>query len=143
MPDNEIKSCGVVVVRGQPVTDVLLMIHPTRLDVPKGHVEKGETDLQCALRELEEETGIGASDIEIDPEFQFVTRYPVKYKRSGYQWREKTLIIFLGRLKDADFEIKVTEHEGFRWEPWNPPHQLQPETIDPLLAKLAEHLSQS
>ena len=85
MPETELKSCGVLVVRGDPVREVLLMIHPTRLDIPKGHIEEGETDIQCALRELEEETGIAADNIVLDPEFQFTTRYPVKSKRTGNQ----------------------------------------------------------
>ena len=141
MPEPEIKSCGVLIVRGDPVSEVLLMVHPTRLDIPKGHIEDGETDLQSALRELEEETGIASDDIDLDPDFRFVTNYRVKYKRTGGQWREKTLIVFLGRLR-RDVELQITEHQGFRWLPWDPPHQLQPETVDPLLAQLAEHLSQ-
>ncbi|MCA9267283.1 MAG: NUDIX domain-containing protein [Planctomycetales bacterium] len=132
------RSCGVLVVRGQPVRDVLLMVHPTRLDIPKGHVDPGETDLQCALRELHEETGIGADDVAIDPEFRFELCYPVLSKRLG-AWCDKTLVVFLGRLL-RDVPIVVTEHTGHRWLPWNPPHQIQPQTIDPLLAHLAAHL---
>ena len=142
MSQDEIRSCGVLIVRGDPVREVLLMIHPTRLDIPKGHVEEGESDLVCALREMEEETGISSEDIELDPSFQFTTKYPVKSKRTGNQWREKTLVVFLGRLK-RDVDVQVTEHGGFQWLVWEPPHTLQPETIDPLLAHLAEHLSQS
>ena len=136
-----VKSCGVLITRGDPVSDVLLMVHPTRLDIPKGHVDKGETELQCALRELEEETGITSRDIALDDGFQFITHYPVRHRKTG-KWCEKTLIVFLGRLQ-RDIDIAVTEHESFQWLPWNPPHQLQAETIDPLLAKLAEHLEGS
>jgi len=132
------RSCGVLVVRGDPVRDVLLMVHPTRLDIPKGHVDDGETDLQCALRELEEETGITPADIELDPDFRFVTQYPVQRKRTG-QWCDKTLVVYLGRLK-RDVDIQVSEHEDYRWVRWNPPHKMQQETIDPLLEQLAEHL---
>lgn len=39
-------------------------------DLPKGHVDEGETELQCTLRELYEETGISADDIEIDTDVQ-------------------------------------------------------------------------
>lgn len=135
---RQVKSCGVLVVRGEPVRDVLLMVHADRLDLPKGHVDQGETDLQCALRELQEETGITADDIELDPDFQFVTHYPVRRKRTG-ELCDKTLVIFLGRLK-RDVDIAVTEHVGYRWLPWRPPHRMQKETIDPLLAHLAKHL---
>lgn len=117
------------------------MEHPTRLDVPKGHVEPGETDEQCALRELWEETGIAADEIELDPAFRFVIQYQCRYKRSDELFH-KTVVIFLGRLK-RDVPIVTTEHQGYRWLAWNPPHLLQRETIDPLLAHLASHLGQS
>lgn len=45
----------------------------------------------------------------------------------------KTLVVFLGRLTRS-VEIEVTEHEGYRWFPWSPPHSIQTQTIDPLLA---------
>jgi 8-oxo-dGTP pyrophosphatase MutT (NUDIX family) len=51
-------SCGFLILRGQPVDSFLLMKHPRRWDLPKGHLDEGETELQCALRELQEETGI-------------------------------------------------------------------------------------
>ena len=46
---------GVVVKDGKIVSIVRHGI----LDLPKGHIEKGETPEQAALREVEEETGIG------------------------------------------------------------------------------------
>ena len=54
------KSCGVVLFNE---TKVLLLQHPdgTKVghwDFPKGHVEIGESELQTAVRELAEETGI-------------------------------------------------------------------------------------
>ena len=137
MSTKEPRSCGVLVVRGDPIQEFLLMQHPNRLDLPKGHVDPGESDVACALRELEEETGIKADDIELDPNFQFKSRYMVRYKRFGNQEVEKTLVIFLGRLK-RDVEIAVSEHESFKWVVWNPPHKIQKETIDPLLAQLAK-----
>ena len=129
-----IKSCGVLIVRGNPPKQFLLMIHADRLDLPKGHVEQGETELQCALRELEEETGITAADIELDPDFRFTTQYQVR-RRKDQRWADKTTVIFLAYLLN-DVEIDVTEHQGYEWYDWDPPHQIQPETIDPLLAAL-------
>ena len=133
-----VKSCGFLIVRGQPLQEFLLMIHPDRLDLPKGHVEPGESDLACALRELEEETGIKEADIEIDPQFRFSTSYEV-WKKKRQAFVPKTTIIFLATLT-RDVEIVVTEHEGYAWHRWNPPHQLQAATIDPLLATLHQHL---
>ena len=133
-------SCGVLILRGNPIQEFLLMEHVDRLDLPKGHVDAGETEMQCALRELWEETGIAAEDIEIDPDFRFEHQYSVWPKKLKGEECEKTLLIFLGRLL-RDVEIAVTEHKGFAWVPWNPPHAIQEQTIDPLLSHLHAHLS--
>ena len=78
---RHVKSCGFLIVRGSPVKDFLLMRHPHRWDLPKGHVDPGEDELQCAVRELEEETGIDVDAIEIDAEFRFTAQYPVLGKK--------------------------------------------------------------
>ena len=133
-------SCGFLIVRGQPIDSFLLMKHPHRWDLPKGHMDHGESELQCALRELEEETGIAAVDIEIDPAFQFEHSYPVSQRRYGGRgFIEKKLLIYLGRVI-RPVDIIVTEHNGYEWFPWNPPHTIQVMTIDPLLRQLSLHL---
>ena len=58
---QQLKSCGVLVFRDEPSLSFLLMEHTQRLDLPKGHVDPGESEIECALRELEEETGIDLS----------------------------------------------------------------------------------
>jgi bis(5'-nucleosidyl)-tetraphosphatase len=80
---QQIKSCGFILFRGDrlaPQKSFLLMKHRDRYDLPKGHVEPGESDLECALRETTEETGIPASAIEIEPEFQYRSIY---YQKIG------------------------------------------------------------
>lgn len=134
-PEPEIKSCGVLVFRNKPEKSFLLMEHSHRWDLPKGHVDPGETEHQTALRELVEETGISANQIKLDPNFRFSHFYQVKKKRYGKQPVQKELVIFLGILLDdfASNEIVLTEHIGYRWFPWDPPHSIQTATIDPLL----------
>jgi bis(5'-nucleosidyl)-tetraphosphatase len=129
---REIKACGVLVVRGDPVESFLLMKHKDRWDLPKGHMDGDETEEECARRELLEETGITADDFELIPGFRWVTEYEVNSKRFGEKCH-KTLVIFLGRLK-RDVKIKPTEHPDFRWFPWQPPHRIQAQTIDAVLA---------
>lgn len=136
---SDLKACGVLLVRGEPIEQFLLMKHADRWDLPKGHVDPGETDLECALRELQEETGIAPDDVEIDPGFLFTLQYPVQYERTGGRRQLKTLQIYLGRLK-RDVPIVPTEHLGYRWFDWSPPHAIQQQTIDPLLAQLADHI---
>lgn len=138
---KSVKSCGVILFRRQPECSFLLMKHPTRWDLPKGHVDPGETDLQCALRELAEETGIEAADIELDETFQFLTKYQVRDRDSPKQSVEKSLRLYLAWLK-RDVPVVPSEHESFAWIRWNPPHAIQEFTIDPLLQAVEQHWSQ-
>lgn len=119
--------------------EFLLMRHRDRWDLPKGHCEQGESFLETALRETEEETGIPQANISVDPDFCFQISYPVVYKRSGNQQFDKQVQYFLGFLSEKP-SLQLTEHESAEWLSWNPPHQIQSQTIDPLLAAVAQHL---
>jgi bis(5'-nucleosidyl)-tetraphosphatase len=118
----------------------LLMRHTNRWDLPKGHAEANETAQQTALRETQEETGIAASLITIDPGFRFSLTYPVKYREHGDRIFQKTVDFFLGYV-DQTHEVCCTEHAGYQWFPWNPPHAIQAQSIDPLLAAVYAHLA--
>lgn len=137
------KSCGVMVMRKQPQISFLLMLNnPSSknvYDIPKGHIEFGEDELTCALRELSEETGILLDDIDLDTDFRYTETYLTKYKRFNNEKVEKTLVIFLGWLKN-EVDLKLTEHSGYKWVHWNPPHTIQDKTINPLLAQLDKYL---
>lgn len=137
---RQVKSCGVLLFRRSPQLAFLLMKHANRYDLPKGQLEPGETELACALRELAEETGIAADQVRIDPEFRFTEIYCPRYKRFGGDKVEKTLVIFLGFL-NTEVPVAVSEHVGFEWIDWNPPHQIQAETVDPLLAQAAAFIN--
>ncbi len=135
---KEIRGCGVLVMREDPERSFLLMKHAHRWDLPKGHLDEGETDLECALRELREETGIKGKDIELVPNFIWTIEYEVNSKRFG-QRCHKTVVIYLARLINP-VKIKLTEHPDFEWVKWNPPHKIQAQTIDPLLAAVEDFL---
>lgn len=58
-------SCGVLVTDGSN----LLIQHPSgkpwregNYDIPKGHKENNESEVACAIRELEEETGLSVKE---------------------------------------------------------------------------------
>ena len=134
---HQIKSCGVLIFRREPELSFLLMKHPHRYDLPKGHVESGETEIECALRELSEETGIPRELVKLEEGFRYVDKYYPKYRRFGNERVEKTLVIFLGWLLQPH-QIIVTEHASHSWLPWKPPHQIQRETVDSLLHQAGE-----
>ena len=130
-------------MRTQPqFSFLLLMKYPTRYDLPKGHMEFGENELSCALRELYEETGIEASTLHLYESFRFTTTYQTGYKRFRGTVIEKTVVIFLGWLKQ-DVNIKLSEHSSSTWVEWNPPHAIQKKTIDPLLKELDQYLQKN
>ncbi len=124
------KSCGILLFNKKG-NKFLLMKHPTRWDIPKGHIEKGETDLEAAIREFEEETGIDKKKVQLYKDYEFKLKYETFEKRYKEKCN-KTLIVYLAKLKE-DVKIKVTEHEDFKWFEWLPPHKIQEKTIDPLL----------
>ena len=134
--EPEVFSSGFLLFRKQKALQFLLMKHPTRWDLPKGHLDPGETKQQAALRELSEETGLNAADVWFDPNFVFEHRYWVSYKRDRDKRRRKELSIYLGFLL-SDKPILLTEHVGYEWIDWSPPHQIQIETIDPLIQKVS------
>ena len=138
-----LRACGVLVFRRDPRMSFLLLRRPEWWDLPKGHVDAGESDMECALRELYEETGITAKNIDLDDDFRFQTEYVVhNSRRYPNQAARKSVLIFLAWLRN-DVPIRLTEHVDFEWFDWRPPHQIQPQTIDPLLASVAEHLASS
>lgn len=78
------KSCGAVVYRaGETYIDVLLIQHRNggHWAFPKGHVERGETEEETALREILEETGL---PVALDPGF----RETVSYSPKAEVWKQ-------------------------------------------------------
>jgi len=114
----------------------LLMRHRDRWDLPKGHCEAGESLVETALRETHEETGISADDISLIAGFSFSLQYPVTYASPQVVSFTKKVTYFLGWITTAR-PVRCTEHEGYEWFKWSPPHSIQVETIDPLLAAAA------
>ena len=71
-----IKSCGFVAYKQIENKNYYLVIKGLNGDVgfPKGHMEIGETELQTAIRELKEETGV---EVEPISGFRFQIEYPL------------------------------------------------------------------
>lgn len=92
-----------------------------------------------AYRELSEETGIQKDQIIHDEHFVFrETYYPV-YKRFGNKKVEKTLEMYLGVLVNGTVSLNLTEHQNSEWVAWKPPHDIQKNTINPLLDAVQKH----
>ena len=103
------KSCGAIVYRKyHGNTEILLIKHVNsgHWSFPKGHVEKGETEVETALREIKEETGI---DVIIDPTFrETVSYYPKKDT-------QKVVVYFIGKAKNYDYVPQEEEISEIKW----------------------------
>lgn len=139
-PGHKVRAAGILLMTAdEAAQQFLLLRHHNRWDLPKGHCEDGESFRETAFRETEEETGIAADLISLDSRFSFDLLYPVTYKRFGDQVFQKQVRYFLGFVETKP-ELTITEHQTAQWFEWDPPHKIQSQTIDPLLAAVAEHL---
>jgi 8-oxo-dGTP diphosphatase len=100
-----VRAAGGVVVRSAGDGDEVLVVHRPRYDdwtFPKGKAYPGETDEDCALREVEEETGLRC---ELDRELP-TTEYLDAHgrpKRVRY-WLMRPIggrLVFLHEVDDA------------------------------------------
>jgi len=133
---RKLTSCGVLVFCGD---SFLLMVRTNGYDLPKGHRREEESEIDCALRELEEETGIQAKQIKIDPNFRYEVMYYSVYPQTN-ELVEKTTVIFVGILQEAvEINYKPEEHIGYEWISWQPPHIIERETINGLMAAVEQH----
>lgn len=79
---------------------------------PKGHFELGETSLDTALRETQEETGIGKEDLRLIQEFRAYEKF---YFDRGNERIFDTVILYLAETRKAQVSIAAREHSGYAW----------------------------
>ena len=109
------RSAGVIVFLQNPdqPRQYLLLDYGKHWDFPKGHVEKGETDTQAALRELEEETGLR------HPQLKSGFSHEIEYffrNHRGVLIR-KVVWFCLGRVEKATVQLSH-EHVGYDFLPY-------------------------
>ena len=92
--------------------------------MPQGGIDPGEDPRIAALRELEEETGIGADLVEIIAAAPHPIRYDLPPDLLGKVWKGKyrgqEQYWFLGRFKGSDADVNLEAHDppefdSFRW----------------------------
>jgi 8-oxo-dGTP pyrophosphatase MutT (NUDIX family) len=111
------KSFGVIPVRKVSNTWEVFLIHQysrigdnTYWTFPKGHPEEGESSVDTALRELEEETGINQVTLWGDKEFK--SKYQFKYDGDLIK---KTVTYYLAKVTQSDFKIDESEVREAGW----------------------------
>ncbi|HUZ92475.1 MAG TPA: NUDIX domain-containing protein [Candidatus Paceibacterota bacterium] len=113
-PTKKQVVAGFVVYRktSDGIKFLLLYRRGNYWNFPKGHFEPGESTIDVALRELEEETGIKKIELRIMPNFRAYERF---YFKIGNQGIYDTVILFLAETHKADIRIDPREHSGFGW----------------------------
>ncbi len=105
-------SAGVVVFYRHKETIEYLLLHyeSGHWDFPKGHIEKGETKQETALRELQEEAGITANLI---AGFEESFEYFFKNAKT-HELINKTVYFFVGQTHTKKITLSH-EHIGYEW----------------------------
>ena len=100
------KSCGAVIYNQNLEKYLIVKMYNGNWGFPKGHVEKNETEIETAIREVKEETNI---DIEIKEIFRETIKYVTNEKTI------KEVVFFLGIVNNEQIKIDANEIEDFEW----------------------------
>lgn len=109
------KSCGAIVFReADGIREFLIVRHQKKgkkgghWDLPKGHMEEGESEEQTALREVKEETNL---DVELVENFREGIAY------SPGPGVMKAVIFFLAKALDGEVILQDEEIMDHCWLP--------------------------
>lgn len=103
------KSCGAVIFyKGKQSVNILLVKNNNGRywSFPKGHIEKGETEKETAIREIKEETNL---DVEICGDFHEISEY------CPFGKIRKRVVFFLARAFTDNVKVQETEIDSYIW----------------------------
>ena len=111
------KKAGVI-MKSKDTNKLLVVQSRGRLwGVPKGGIEDGESAESCAIRELQEETGVvlknctkfaekkftNGTYFEVDADYEIPVSMGDKFDSTGVGWATKSCLIFFKQKKQVDF----------------------------------------
>jgi len=112
------KSVGGIVFRREGDRAYFLLLHYPGLshrakkdywDFPKGHMEKGESEIETLKREIKEETGL--ENIKVAKGFREEIRYFFKFQGKNIL---KFVVFYLVEADRKNIKISF-EHKGYQW----------------------------
>ena len=109
---RQIRAAGVILYRPGPYGPAFLLLRASgggHWGPPKGHLRSGETEIQAALRETEEESGLHPQALE--PAFREEVAYEVVRRGERVP---KTVAYYLGEASNGEVRLS-REHVDFHW----------------------------
>ena len=108
-----VPSCGFAITKCVDNVNQYLLLKKKQYglwEIPKGKIEKDESELETAFREIEEECGIKKDNLEVNLNMKKV------YRHFTPKGKEKTLIFWLARLIKDDIVVTLSEeHVDYKW----------------------------
>jgi len=104
-PEKDGKIAGMIIFNNQTDKVLVLKKFNGKWDLPKGHLDPGETFYEAAVRETFEETGLSPKDLEIHP-FTYVTLPSKKLVRFYLAFTDKQKITLTEHKKEYWFSVK-------------------------------------
>jgi len=114
------KSVAIIVFRKEEDFRFLLLwkkassVYKEAWEFPKGNVDKGETEMQTAVRELKEETGLNEKDVQF---YDFHDKVSFFYRKEDQELIRKEVSFVMARTLKSDIQIS-SEHDAYRWAPY-------------------------
>lgn len=126
MDDNHLyrRGVGVMLINGDGLVWVGARVDnpDDAWQMPQGGLDEDEDPWACALRELEEETGIAAPLVERLEECREELRYdlPEEWRPRlwGGKWRGQRQIWYLARFLGEDTQVRIDAHDRPEFRDW-------------------------
>lgn len=98
------KSCGCIIIEKDKV--LLIQQAEGHWGFPKGHVEKGETEIETAIREVKEETNL---DVEINENKRYTIEYIID------KGTLKQVVLFIAKKINGNEKCQESEIKSMKW----------------------------
>lgn len=105
-------SAGGLVVRGDEVL-LIALAGGERWQLPKGHIEQGESEEQAAVREVREETGVSGRPVSRLPEIEYW------FVQAGQRIHKRVAYFLLAYERGSERDFDPAEVSGAAWFPWD------------------------
>nr|XP_053648316.1 bis(5'-nucleosyl)-tetraphosphatase [asymmetrical]-like [Cherax quadricarinatus]XP_053648317.1 bis(5'-nucleosyl)-tetraphosphatase [asymmetrical]-like [Cherax quadricarinatus]XP_053648318.1 bis(5'-nucleosyl)-tetraphosphatase [asymmetrical]-like [Cherax quadricarinatus]XP_053648319.1 bis(5'-nucleosyl)-tetraphosphatase [asymmetrical]-like [Cherax quadricarinatus]XP_053648320.1 bis(5'-nucleosyl)-tetraphosphatase [asymmetrical]-like [Cherax quadricarinatus]XP_053648321.1 bis(5'-nucleosyl)-tetraph len=112
---NKVRASGLIIFRRVSEEFEYLLLKSSRPEghwtPPKGHVDRGESEMEAAIRETEEEAGLRSEQLTVIDGFQRILEYNVEKK-------PKSVVYWAAELKNPTATVSLSnEHVEFSWAP--------------------------